>query len=99
MTLVTVLGIFNTIMLLALVFIIWLTVKRHRRHKITMVFIRMSRMNPVSCIKANKKTEWIAIGRHNLGYDIGSAMPWEEEMILLDKFFENEIGAIKKRYP
>jgi len=97
--LVTVLGVFNTIMLLAAAVMIWMMVKRQRLHKITMMMIRMSRMNPVSCIKANRKSEWIAVGVHNLGYEIGSSMPWEEEMAKLDTFFEQEITAIKKKYP
>ncbi len=94
---ITVLGVLNTIMLLTAVFMIWFMVKRHRRHKIIMMMIRMGRMNPVSYIKANKKVQWIAIGVHTLGYEVGSEMPWEEETILLDKYYDKEIRTIQKQ--
>ncbi len=95
--LLTILGIGNIIMALVSVVLIWHTWRRHKRHKIHMMMIRMSRMNPVSCIKANRKSNWIAIGVYLLGYEIGSNMPWEEETILLDKYYDSEIRAIQNQ--
>ncbi len=92
-----VLGVLNMIMLFTAVFMIWLMVKRHRRHKITLMMIRMMRMNPVRCIKASKKAEWVAIGIHTLGYEVGSNMPWDEEMEMLDKYYDKEIRTIQKQ--
>lgn len=95
--LVTALMIVNVAMLLFSTFLIILTLRRRKRHKIILVMIRMSRMNPVMFIKANKKAQWIAMGMHQFGYVVTSGMSWEEEMILLDEYFDQQQITIQKQ--
>ena len=72
--------------------------RRHKKHLLNLIFIRMRRMDPVVFVKRKKhflplryKSKWVAVGTHDLGWQVGSNMGWREEMEMLDEYYAKEL--------
>ncbi len=76
---------------------LYFTRRRHKKHEIHMVWLRMQRMDPVVFIKRKKRSKWVAVGTHDLLGEIGSNMSWHQEGNKLADYFDERMGKVNTR--
>ena len=91
-----VLTVINATSLIFMVGVLIASRRRHKRHLINLIFIRMKRMDPVVFIKRRRRKKWRAVGTHELGWEVGTEMGWKEEMDLLDEYYNKKMAEMQR---